>query len=148
MTRLKLYILAAFLLTSALQVQSADKRYFNSGAIGIQYGVWKPTSLESNPGSFWNRIEGSGYAPGVFAISPSWSGISLRVQAFQWEINNPQTEMVGEKLAIRYFAAEIKQQIISIAPISPYATFGLAQVYCRYKYNLQTLLVLLFQLWY
>ncbi|MBN1542537.1 porin family protein [candidate division KSB1 bacterium] len=127
MMRLGLFF-AILLLLSSFDPGLAEEKYFSRGSIGLQYGLYKPSSLDSDPADLLKRIEGASDALGFFIVSPSWNGIALRLQAFQWRYDDPPHSVFGEKITIRHLAAEIKQQILSTTTISPYVTFGLAWI--------------------
>ncbi|GEM_PF-1549525 len=133
--KLRLTLLTAMLLMGAVAGRSADEQTFNRGAIGIQVLLWNPTSLETNTGALLKPVAGSDYAPGLFIVSPSWNGIALRLQAFRWSLSDPQRQGLDDQITLHHFALEVKQQIISTSPISPYVIFGGTKVYSRCEEN-------------
>ncbi len=98
-------------------------------AIGLQMGIWKPSSLDDHPSQPFRQVKGADYAPGLYLITPDWKGIALRFTLFQWQQH--QYNSTDERIKLRHLSAEIKQQIISQARISPFMTLGLSGIYAN-----------------
>ncbi len=98
--------------------------------MGLLVGYWKPSSLDTHPSNPLKPIENSDVGLGLLVVSPSLQGVSLRFQAYQWSTRY-QVPGAEKKVKLRHLSLDIKQQLLSQIPASPYATFGMAMMWAR-----------------
>ena len=112
-------------------ISAQEKTYFASASIGIQMNIWKPSTLDDQDQSILTSVSGSEPAFGFFITSPAWQGISFRGLFFQWQQRRIDETSPFDKILVRQVSFDIKQQIIPIAPASPYVTLGISTCFTR-----------------
>jgi len=98
------------------------------GSIGLQVGLWKPSSLDENPSKPFANIKGSGPSLGLFLASPEWQGFALQATAWTWR----QALSDGE-VQMLHLSADLKNLLISQTRIRPYVTYGAAVILGRWQ---------------
>jgi hypothetical protein len=127
----KMSSILMLLLAGTLFCQVPEEHHFSDGIIGIQMGIWKPSNLDDYPTRPFKNIAEADYAPGVFAVTPLWNGIGLRLQAFHWQYKPSDQTLEEESIKIRHVSLDVKHQIVSQTKLSPYATFGMSTVWAH-----------------
>ncbi len=105
--------------------------YFARGGLGIEIGVWKPSSLDGNPSKPFKNVKGADPYWGISFVTPSFASFALRVTLIQWQQNLTGTSSRLESVTLRHLSLDLKNQIVSQAWISPYACYGLAAIWSR-----------------
>jgi hypothetical protein len=110
-------------LVLALLLCSAE--LFSRGGLGLQTGIWKPSSLDSDPTKPFANVKGSGLSWGVVFVTPEWQGFALQITSWNWQ----QSILDGKNTtSIVHFSCDIKNMLVSQTHVQPYVTYGAALI--------------------
>ncbi len=103
----------------------------NRGSLSLQTGVWKPGTLDSDPGKPFTPVEGTGLCWGVGLCSPHAAGFALEMNLWQWErqLQGSEAEPVASRLV--NLAFDLKYQLLGATAIRPFVLYGGAALYGR-----------------
>jgi hypothetical protein len=101
---------------------------FAHSSIGLQVGLWKPSSLDAQPSRPFANIKGAGPALGLSLASPEWQGFALQATAWGWR----QSLQEGD-LRLLHLSADLKNLLISPTLIRPYVTYGAAMILGKWR---------------
>jgi hypothetical protein len=99
---------------------------FGRGSLGIQTGVWKPSSLDKEPSKPFTPIPGSGLSGGLQFSTPEWQGFSLQLAGWLWRQSISGQE---HKASLLHLSCDVKNLLLTQSWIRPYATYGAALIW-------------------
>lgn len=99
-------------------------------ALGVDFGIWKPSSLDKYPSQPLKNVDGAAPYLGAFFSTPLFHSQSLRISFMQWQQKNLQAVNLSS-VTLRHLAADIKYMLLPQYNISPYACFGAAAIWSR-----------------
>ncbi len=99
---------------------------FGQAGLGLQTGVWKPSSLDKEPNKPFTPISGSGLSGGIQFSTPAWQGFSLQLAGWAWQQSIPGQD---KKTTLLHVSCDIKNRLLSQSWIRPYATYGAAVIW-------------------
>ncbi len=107
------------------------KENLAKAGIGLEYGNWKPSTLDSNPGDPFNNVRGAAPYRGITFVTPSFKNYSLRFSILQWQQKDLADRTTKESVTLRHFSADIKNLIIAESKIVPYVSYGISAIWSR-----------------
>ena len=120
------YLLLVILLTAPLFSQ----RSLSRANIGLEYGTWKPSSLDDFPSQPLTNITGAEPYIGLTFTTPIVKSHSLRFSMMQWR--QELLEEVGlDAVTLRHLSADLKYYVLPEYTVSPYASYGVAAIWSR-----------------
>ena len=128
MPRHSLYIVLCVL---GLAGAAAASTPANRGSIALQAGVWKPSTLDTEPSKPFKPVEGAGWSVGASLCSPQLGGFALRVSLWQWHQKDVFPAAPINQVQQIHLALDLKYQLLSSTAIRPYVTYGASGVYAR-----------------
>ncbi|MBN2357666.1 hypothetical protein JXO59_16245 [candidate division KSB1 bacterium] len=108
-----------------------SKKYFTTGSIAFEIGIWKPSNIDHYPSKPFTHVDGAEPMVGVTLTSPSLWGFALQLSALQWKQGNLIEQTAFESILMRHFVVDIKHQLISQSRISPYVAYGATLIWSR-----------------
>jgi hypothetical protein len=100
---------------------------FAHSSIGLQVGLWKPSSLDQQPSKPFANLKGAGPALGLMLASPEWQGFVLQATAWGWR----QSQKDGD-VRLLHLSADLKNLLIGPTLIRPYVTYGAAMIFGKW----------------
>ncbi len=104
-----------------------------NGSIGLEIGIWKPSSLDDNPTKPFKNIEGADPCFGLSLVSPAFQNWAVFVTLFQWKQQDVFEKTNIESINLRHISAGLKNYVLSNAPISPFVCFGMSCIWSQEK---------------
>jgi hypothetical protein len=101
---------------------------FAHSSLGLQVGLWKPSSIDQQPSKPFANIKGASPALGVCLASPEWQGFALQATAWGWR----QSSAEGD-VRLLHLSADLKNLLISPTLIRPYVTYGAAMILGKWR---------------
>jgi len=120
------YSLVAFFLCTPLFSQ----RSLSRANVGVEYGIWKPSSLDKNTAQPLKNVDGAGPYFGLAFTTPIFKSHSLRFSLMQWRQEQLQ-EVDLASVTLRHISVDLKYIILPEYTISPYASYGVAAIWSR-----------------
>lgn len=122
-------VLISFLFLNLARAQ--DRHYFSHGAIALQSGIWKPSSIDDNPSKPFTNVKGADPFLGVTLVTPSIKSLSLQISLVGWQQRRAEHDWAFKSLALYLLEVDIKQQLVYQTTISPYVTYGMSAIWAR-----------------
>jgi len=91
--------------------------------LGLHAGLWKPSSLDTDPGNPFATLQGSGPSYGVLLLTPTWQGFAVQLSAWGWHYSIDRDD---HEIAFLHLAVDIKHLLLTQTRLRPYATYGVA----------------------
>jgi len=113
-----------------LSVPLFSQRSLSRPNVGIEYGIWKPSSLDKNAAQPLKNVDGADPYFGVTFTSPIFKSHSLRFSLMQWRQEQLQ-ELGLASVTLRHLSVDLKYIILPEYTISPYASYGVAAIWSR-----------------
>jgi len=98
---------------------------FGRTGIGVQAGIWKPSSLDRDPSNPLAAIQGSGSSFGVQATTPVWQGFALQLSAWTWQRSAGADRA---KTCLVHLSGDLKNLLLSQTRLQPYVIYGAALI--------------------
>jgi len=108
-----------------------EKENLAKMGLGLEYGNWKPGTLDDNPGNPFKNVRGAAPYCGLTFVTPSFKNYSLRFSILQWQQKHLGDRTNKESVTLRHFSAEIKNLIIAESKIVPYVSYGISAIWSR-----------------
>ncbi len=129
MKRLFLYLIPGMIYSTACPAQ--EFHYYKHACLGIHGGVWKPSSLDTEPSKPYEPVEGSLPTYGFYFISPAVNNYALRAAVIQWYQEDFPEKYQLESVTLRHLSIDLINYIITQYRISPYVSYGIAFIWSR-----------------
>jgi len=98
--------------------------------IGVEYGIWKPSSLDDYTSQPFKNIDGADPYYGVSLLSPVFKSHAIRVSLMQWQ-QNDLVEVDLTSITLRHLSFDLKYVLIPDYSISPFVSYGAAAIWSR-----------------
>jgi hypothetical protein len=118
---LALFFIAAF--------APAGKGFSHPG-LGVDVGIWKPSSLDRYPSQPMKNVDGASPYLGVSLILPIFKSNTIRASLMQWQQKDLE-EINLSSITLRQLAVDLKYILLPQSNISPYACYGAAAIWSR-----------------
>lgn len=110
--------------------QVAAQADVSRASVGIEYGIWKPSSLDDYASQPLKNIDGAEPYWGLTAVLPPFKSHALRLSIMQWQQNDlPEVGLAS--VTLRHLSADLKYVVLPQTNISPYASYGVAAIWSR-----------------
>ncbi|MBN1481893.1 outer membrane beta-barrel protein [candidate division KSB1 bacterium] len=120
-----LFVFALFLASF-----SFAKGRLSRANIGIEYGVWKPSSLDAYPNQPLKSVDGADPIIGISFTSPFLKSHALRISLMQWQ--QRELMQIGlESVTLRNLSFDLKYVLLPDYKLSPYVSYGIAAIWSR-----------------
>ncbi len=129
------YILK-FLLLFILSIISLSgaKGQLGRANIGIDYGIWKPSTLDAYPNQPFKNVDGAKPYIALFFTSPILKSHSLRMSLMQWQ-QHDLAEVNLESLTLRCLSADLKYILLPENNVTPFVSYGVSAIWSREQRN-------------
>lgn len=132
MQRTRLQYIIFFMFT--LVTLSFSKGQLAHANIGLDYGVWKPSSLDAYPNQPTKTVDGSDPYLGIFFTSPMIKSHALRISLMQWQQRDlPEIDLAS--VTLRTLSFDMKYLVLPENNLSPYVSYGVAAIWSREESN-------------
>ncbi len=128
MARTRLYFF--FIFMSTFTTLTIARGTLEQPNIGLDYGVWKPSSLDAYPNQPMKTVDGSNPYIGVFFTTPVLNSHALRLSLMQWQ-QRELTEIALESVTLRCLSADLKYILLPDNNLTPYVSYGAAAIWSR-----------------
>ncbi len=98
--------------------------------IGVDYGVWKPSSLDSYPTHPTKTVDGSDPYIGLFFTSPMLKSHAMRFSIMQW-MQRELSPVDLESVTLRCLTADLKYVLLPENNLTPYVSYGVTAIWSR-----------------
>ncbi len=98
--------------------------------ISVDYGIWKPSSLDNFPTQPLKNVEGASYYHGLSFMAKLFATHALRFSVFQWQQENLQ-DINLQSVTIRHLSCSLFHIILPESRLSPYVNYGVAAIWSR-----------------
>ncbi|MBN1999553.1 hypothetical protein JW935_18510 [candidate division KSB1 bacterium] len=115
----------------ATVIPAQGRNYFKHASLGIQSGVWKPSSLDTEPNKPFEPVKGSLPTYGLYFVSPTVNNFALRATIIQWYQKDFPESYELESVTLRHLSIDLVNYIITQYRISPYVSYGIAFIWSR-----------------
>lgn len=107
-----------------------SQRSLTRANIGMEYGIWKPSSLDDYPSQPLKNVAGADPYWGLTLTTPVIQSHSIRISIMQWRQEG--LEEVGlEAATLRHLAVDLKYYVLPDYTVSPYVSYGLAAIWSQ-----------------
>jgi hypothetical protein len=127
-------LLKIFLLLCCLTFAAGAKEKLAHANIGVDYGVWKPSSLDAYPNQPTKTVDGSDPYIGLFFTTPMLKSHALRLSLMQWQ-QRDLMEIDLESVTLRCLSADLKYVLLPENNLTPYVSYGAAAIWSREQPN-------------
>jgi len=127
--RIFLYLVIILIINSNSIAQ--NKNYFAHGNIGVEYSIWKPSTLDDHPTKPFEKIKGAGPCYGISVASPAFKSYALRFSYTYWKQNELEHRANLDYVSLRHLSFELKNYILTQSRICPYVSYGIAVIWSR-----------------
>lgn len=125
------FISTILLITLFISTSAIAQNNLQNANIGLEFGNWKPSTLDDQQGNPFRMVDGAELYYGIFGTTPTVGGIALRFGVFQWQQKNLEERTNKESITLRHFSTGIKNSIIPNSPVTPYVSFGMSAIWSR-----------------
>ena len=120
----------SFVIILLLGMSAFSQRSLSRANLGVEYGTWKPSSLDDFPSRPLTSVAGAEPYFGLTFTSPIVKSHSFRLSIMQWR--QGQLDQVGlESVTLRHLSADLKYYVLPEYTVSPYASYGVAAIWSR-----------------
>jgi opacity protein-like surface antigen len=103
---------------------------FSHPGLGVDVGIWKPSSLDSYPSQPLKNIDGASPYLGASLTLPIFKSTTVRASLMQWQ-QKDLLEVNLSSVTLRQLAVDLKYILLPQSTISPYACYGAAAIWSR-----------------
>ena len=107
-----------------------SQRSLSRANFGVEYGTWKPSSLDDFPSQPLKNINGADPYYGITFTTPIFKSHSFRLSMMQWKQDEVEEEGL-ESVTLRHLSADLKYYVLPEYTISPFASYGVAAIWSR-----------------
>ena len=114
----------------AIDTVAQDDNNLTKGTIGVEVGLWKPSSIDDNPSKPFTNVKGADPYIGLNFTSPFFKDYAIRVTLLQWQQKELSNRIEWESVTLRHLSADLINSIF-IGSTMPFVSFGLAIIWSR-----------------
>lgn len=118
----RFYLLICVVLLTAAPLHSR-------AGLGIDFGIWKPSSLDHYPSQPLKNVDGAAPYLGGSILLPFYKSHTFRATLMQWQQKEPQAGVSA--VTLRQLGLDFKYLLLPQNSISPYACYGASAFWSR-----------------
>lgn len=103
---------------------------FPHPGLGVDFGIWKPSSLDGYPSQPMKNVDGASPYLGVSFTLPIFKSNTIRASLMQWQQKELQ-EVNLSSVTLWQLAVDLKYILLPQSNITPYACYGAAAIWSR-----------------
>jgi hypothetical protein len=123
-----------FFIFCAISISANAQGYLSRANVGLDYGIWKPSSLDDYPTQPFTNVDGAEPYLGIAFTSPLVKSHAVRVSLTQWQ-QKDLAEVDLESVTLRHLSFDLKYLLLPEYKISPYVSYGIAAIWSREQPN-------------
>ena len=98
--------------------------------MSVDYGIWKPSSLDDFSTQPLKNVKGASYYHGLSFMAKLFPTHALRFSIFQWQQKDLK-ELDLQSVTIRHLSCNLFHIILPESQLSPYVNYGIAAIWSR-----------------
>lgn len=117
------------LIIAPVYLPAQSQNNFTRGNISLEYGVWKPGTLDENPSSPFENVPGAKPYKGASLVTPSLGSFSLLLSYMVWKQDGLESRTALDYVSLQQLAVGVKNYILTQSRICPYVNYGFAVIW-------------------